>query len=184
MAFFSSRGEAIAGCRFSFQRKRSHADMKPAFLTSVFSVHFQVTLFIASDLCWLEDLESAFMKNTVFLSLVIKVESRYWCLPEFILNTQADSESPTSIKLLRRREPGSDSLQAFVRCEESGAGRGVSIKGANNSVHVCVLKQTASDLISYGTFVVVSIYILFLLQHLSGPKKTIHSNSAQWGKEI
>lgn len=78
-----------------------------------------------------------------FLSLVIKVDSWYWCLPEFILNMQAGSESPTSIKLLRRREPGLDSLQAFVRCEENWAGRGVSIKGANNSacVRVCRSKR-------------------------------------------
>lgn len=37
-------------------------------------------------------------------------------------------------------------------------------------VRVCVLKPRASDLISYGPFVVVSVYILFLLQHLLEPK--------------
>lgn len=74
--FFSCRGEAIAGCRFSFHRKHRHADMKPALLTAVFSVYFKFTSLITSDLCfYLEDLKSAFMKNTVFLSLVLKVES-------------------------------------------------------------------------------------------------------------
>lgn len=72
MAFFFLQRGSDCWLQILSSEKPQTRRHETALLTSVFSVYFKFTLLIALDLCWLEDPESAFMKNTVFFILSYK----------------------------------------------------------------------------------------------------------------